>query len=87
LQEKLDVLIGQLRKDHHNVNILYQHVWNIDIDNGLDWISDQSEIDLVAIVHHPHFAFGGIFEGSHTQRLSRAIKIPLLVFNEIESVV
>ncbi|MET4139513.1 universal stress protein [Pedobacter sp. UYP1] len=64
--------------DHPKVK--YEKVWNTDFDSGLNWIIDQQEIDMVAIVHHRHHILEIIFSGSHTQRLSRHTEIPLLVF-------
>lgn len=79
-QLKVDVFLEELRKKIKQVSIVYEYVWNIDVDNGLDWITAQRDIDLIAIVHHPKGSIADIFTGSHTQKLSRKTKIPLLVF-------
>ncbi|MCQ6958710.1 universal stress protein [Mucilaginibacter aquariorum] len=60
--------------------IYYRHIKSMDVDHGLDWLSEHGQIDLLAMVHRPHPFFEKIFKGSHTQRLARHIRIPLLVF-------
>lgn len=63
----------------HNTNIVYEDIWDIDVDNGLDWITEQADIDLIAVVHHSHTFLESFFKGSHTQKLARCTEVPLLV--------
>lgn len=79
-QHKIDAFLNDVVGKINHPKIKYEKMWNIDIDNGLDWIVEQEDVDLVAIVHHHHNIFGRIFKGSHTQKLSRHIEVPLLVF-------
>lgn len=79
-QYKMDAYMNDVVAKINHPRIKYEKVWNIDVDSGLDWIIDQQEIDMVAIVHHRHHFLERIFSGSHTQRLSRHTEIPLLVF-------
>ncbi|MDR6782781.1 nucleotide-binding universal stress UspA family protein [Pedobacter africanus] len=60
--------------------IKYEYVWNIDVDNGLDWLAEQKDVDIIAMAHHAHNLLYKLFIGSHTHKLSRHTKIPLLVF-------
>jgi nucleotide-binding universal stress UspA family protein len=60
--------------------IYYRHIRSIDVDHGLDWLTEHGLIDMLAMVHHKHNILESIFEGSHTQTLARHIDLPLLVF-------
>lgn len=60
--------------------IYYRHIKSMDVDHGLDWLTEHGMIDLLAMVHRPHLFFEQLIKGSHTQRLARHIRIPLLVF-------
>lgn len=62
------------------VKVRYEYVWNIYADDGLVWIAEQPDVDMIALSHHRHQFIHRTFIGSHTQRLSRHVKIPLLVF-------
>jgi nucleotide-binding universal stress UspA family protein len=80
LQRKIDVFLNKIRSDISLSGLKYQYVWNIEIDEGLSWITEHEDLDLMAITHHHHSLLARILKGSHTQKLSRHIKIPLLVF-------
>lgn len=80
IQRKIDAFFNKIVSANNLPGIKYEYVWNIDIDNGLDWIAEQADLDMMAITHHRHNFLARIFKGSHTQRLSRHTKIPLLVF-------
>jgi len=82
-QHKIDAFLNDVIGKINHPKIKYEKMWNIDIDNGLDWIVEQKDVDLVAIVHQHHNIFGRIFKGSHTQKLSRHIEVPLLVFPSV----
>lgn len=60
--------------------IYYRHIKSMDVDHGLDWLTEHSMIDMLAMVHRPHDTLDRIFKGSHTQKLAKHVTIPLLVF-------
>jgi nucleotide-binding universal stress UspA family protein len=78
-QQEIDQFLDELRRQIKQINIVYEYVWNIDVDNGLDWVTEQPDTDLMAIVHQPHGPIAEFLKGSHTQKLARKTKIPLLV--------
>lgn len=80
LQHEIDVFFRDVISNTDFPEIKYEYVWNINIDDGLDWIAGQTDVDIVAIAHHHHHLLHRLFVGSHTQKLSRHTKIPLLVF-------
>ena len=68
--------------------IFYRHVRSMDVDAGLNWLTEHSMIDMLAMVHRPHDVLDRIFKGSHTQKLARHVTIPLIVLpNEFCSVI
>lgn len=78
-QARIDKFLNQIKKSIKGANVAYEYVWNIDIDNGLEWIAEQPDIDMVAMVHKHHSFLSGLFKGSHVQKFSRNTRIPLLV--------
>jgi len=80
IQRKIDAFLNKLISDIKFSSVKYEYVWNIDIDNGLDWIAGQENLDLIALTHHRRNLLARMFKGSHTQKFSRHTKIPLLVF-------
>lgn len=78
-QLQIDGFLGEIRKEITGANIAYEYVWNIGVDEGLVWIAEQRGIDMIAIVHKHHSFLSRLFKGSHVQKLSRNVHIPLLV--------
>jgi len=60
--------------------IYYRHVEHMTIDQGLDWLSQYGQIDLLAMVHRNNDIFQRIVQPSHTQKLAEHAELPLLVF-------
>jgi len=79
-QQLVDRFLSEVMAKANYGQIHYRHIKSIDVDHGLDWLSEHGMIDMLAMVHRPHPIFEKILKGSHTQRLARHIGIPLLVF-------
>ncbi|MBC8984900.1 universal stress protein [Pedobacter sp. N36a] len=79
MKRKIDAFFNKVSLCINFSIIKYDYVWNIDIDNGLDWIAEQGNYDMIAITHHKYNFLERMFKGSYTQKLSRHTKIPLLV--------
>jgi nucleotide-binding universal stress UspA family protein len=60
--------------------IHYQTFTNSSTDSGLDWVCQNGDIDILAMVHRSHTFVEGIFRGSRTQNMAGRIQIPLLIF-------
>ena len=58
----------------------YEPVWNKNVDQGLEWIAEQPDIDMVAMRHQKHHLLDKLFAGSRTKRFAGYTTIPLLVF-------
>ena len=82
LQAKIHAFIERIAREVVYPQIRFEYVWNIDTDNGLEWVAEQKVLDMIAIGHRRHNLLERIFKGSHTQKLSRHTKIPLLIFSQ-----
>jgi hypothetical protein len=60
--------------------IKYENLWHSDIDEGLRWIRNNKEIDMIAMVHLQHNLVDKLINGSYAHKLSRFTRVPLLIF-------
>jgi nucleotide-binding universal stress UspA family protein len=60
--------------------IYYRQVKNSAITKGLEWLSENAKIDMLAMSHTHRGFIGRLFKNSHAQNLARYTHIPLLVF-------
>ncbi|MGY4386475.1 nucleotide-binding universal stress UspA family protein [Pedobacter sp. UYP24] len=81
-QHEIDYFLSQVTDKVNYPNIYYRHVENKDTIDGLNWIAKNGLIDVFAMVHRKKTFLENLFTGSCTQKLSRNIDIPLLVFQE-----
>lgn len=72
--------IDQIRVLTGYDKIRYEPVWNSDIDQGLEWIAEQEDFDIVSMLHRKHNILDKIVSGSRTKRFARYTTTPLLVF-------
>ncbi|MBC7566774.1 MAG: universal stress protein [Pedobacter sp.] len=81
-QEKVDRFLNEVTNKVNYAKIYYKHIEDTDIGRGLNWIAKNGFIDIFAMVHRKKIFPGNLFNSSETQKLSRNIEIPLLVFQE-----
>ena len=79
-RNQADAFIKKLKDREHYSNISYHHFRGMNINDGLEWLCEHGQIDLLAMVHRPHSLLYRILTGCHTHHMARHIKIPLLVF-------
>lgn len=48
--------------------------------SGLDWLCENGQVDILAMVHRKYNFFDSLFRKSQTQKMASHIPIPLLVF-------
>jgi len=60
-------------------NIYHRHVNSERVKDGLDWIVENGQIDMLTMVHRKQGFFYRLFNGSYTLNMSDHIQIPLLV--------
>ena len=60
--------------------IFYRTIKSKSVTNGLDWLADNEEIDLLVLVHRKRNFFQRLLEGSVTHRMANHLTKPLLVY-------
>lgn len=79
-RKKIDEFLTEVTNKVNYHKIYYQHVLNNTVGDGLDWLAEYGQIQMLAMVHRKQKMLYRLFKGSHTQRIRRRIEIPLLVF-------
>lgn len=79
LQELIKQFMVNISNKANYSNIFYRKITHDQISKGLDWLCDNGEIDMLAMVHRSRNFFENLFKGSHTQKMASRISIPLLV--------
>lgn len=62
--------------------IYYRHINATSVEDGLKWLTENGQINILSMIHRHPSLFSKILEGSHTQKLARNIHLPLLVMPE-----
>jgi nucleotide-binding universal stress UspA family protein len=60
-------------------HIYFRQVYSERVKDGLDWIVENGQIDMLTMVHRNHGFFHHLRRGSYTINMSDHIQIPLLV--------
>ncbi|MGZ3871907.1 MAG: universal stress protein [Mucilaginibacter sp.] len=79
-KHRIDDFLTEVTAKADYPGIYYRDVKNKDVDRGLTWLYEHSQVDLLAMVHRPQHFLSKLVRGSHTQKLAKHITIPLLVF-------
>jgi nucleotide-binding universal stress UspA family protein len=80
LTKSLDDYLLDISNKADYPNIYYRFIKNERIEDGLDWLCQHGQVDMLAMVHQPHNLFAELFKGSHTKKMAGQIHLPLLVF-------
>ena len=64
----------------HFSNVHYALYKSNGAQSGLEWLCDNKQIDMLAMVHRSHNFIDSLFRGSQTQKIAGQIPIPLWVF-------
>lgn len=81
-QIKIDEFLNDVTCKVNYGKIYFKPIIANDIDKGLSWITKNTQVNMLAIVHRKLNFFNRIIAGSHTKKLAKHIKIPLLVLPE-----
>jgi len=60
--------------------IYYRAVKGLDVIHGLNWLAEHGQIDILAMVHRPHYFLNYLLKGGYTQKMARHVTMPLMVF-------
>lgn len=62
--------------------IYYRHINAKNVEEGLKWLTENGQIEMLAMIHrHPNL-ISRILDGSYTQKLATMVQLPLLVMPE-----
>lgn len=78
-QHTLNSFLSEITCRANYPKISYRHIQSIDVEHGLDWLTEHEHIDMLTMVHRPYDFFDNLFKQSYTQKMARHIHIPLLV--------
>ena len=75
----LDEFLIELSNKSNYHNIYYRIEKKPDAEDGLDWLCEHGQIDMLAMLHRPKDFLSSLISNSHTQKMAKHIQIPLLV--------
>lgn len=79
-EKKVTGFLNKVTDQVDYARIYYRDVKNKEVDQGLAWLMEHRNIEILAMVHRKHDLIERFFNASHTQRLARHTQLPLLVF-------
>jgi nucleotide-binding universal stress UspA family protein len=79
-EKKVTGFLNQVTNQVDYARIYYRDVKNKEVDQGLAWLLEHRNIEMLAMVNRKHDLVERFFNTSHTQRMSRHTQLPLLVF-------
>ncbi len=80
--EHINAFRTQLKNTISYDRIHYENVYCPKVEDGLCWLKDHGETDLLVMVHHRHNGINDFIKGSHSQKMARRTTIPLLIMPE-----
>ena len=81
LQLMADQLMAHLAEKTKYPRIYYRTLKDNSAENGLDWLCEHGQIDILAMNHGAYNFLDDVLHLSHTKNMAGRIKIPLMVFH------
>ena len=78
-KELADSLLSLADKSHFP-DIHYRMIKDNKVEDGLEWLSEHGELDVLAMVHQHRNLFAELFSHSHTKKMAANLQLPLMVF-------
>jgi nucleotide-binding universal stress UspA family protein len=78
-KELAESLLSVANKEHFP-NIHYRMIKDDKVEEGLEWLSEHGQLDMLAMVHQHRNLFAELFGNSHTKKMAEHLQLPLLVF-------
>jgi nucleotide-binding universal stress UspA family protein len=85
LGKKLADCLVDLSNKADYPHIYYRLISNNNIEEGLAWLCEHGQVDLLAMAHRSRNLFAEIFGSSHTKKMAGLSEVPLLVFPVINN--
>ena len=78
-KKNIEGFLRELSNKANYPNIYYRLVKSVTAENGLNWLCQFGDVDMLVMVHREKSLLRQLFEGSHTRKMIDQISIPLLV--------
>ncbi|RZK57755.1 MAG: universal stress protein [Pedobacter sp.] len=62
--------------------IYYRHIQQKNVNDGLMWLVEKGQTEILAMIHRHKGMFAELLNGSHTKQIAKSITLPLLVLPE-----
>jgi nucleotide-binding universal stress UspA family protein len=80
--KKEDEFLSNITAKVNYDKIFFRRINNARVGEGLDWLNEHGNIDMLVMIHRPLGLLGRMVKGSYTKKQADHICIPLLVFPE-----
>jgi nucleotide-binding universal stress UspA family protein len=80
-QHQIDAFLTEVSCKANYAKIYYRNIKSMDVEHGLDWLTEHGQIDMLVMVHRWHHFFNRIIAGSYTKKMVGHIHVPLLVYS------
>lgn len=84
---KANIFLKNVTGKINYAKIYYRHIQQKNINDGLLWLTQKGDVDILAMVHRKKGMFADFAFGSHTQKMAKTISIPLMVLPEGNEVI
>jgi nucleotide-binding universal stress UspA family protein len=81
-QKKVDNFLSDVTCKVDYPNIYYRSIQSSNVNEGVNWLTENGHIDIMAMVHRQEPFFTKLFKISHAPQLAKSIRVPLLIFPE-----
>ncbi|HWV70903.1 MAG TPA: universal stress protein [Pseudosphingobacterium sp.] len=78
-QQEIEAFLNEVTCKNNYDKIYYRHVQNKNIEEGILWLSENGQVDMLTMVHRAHNMFSKLLDDSKTKQLAKRIKVPLMV--------
>ncbi|WP_449436832.1 universal stress protein [Pedobacter steynii] len=82
-QHKIDAFLNEVTNKVNYHKVYYQHVMDTAVGDGLDWLAEYGQIQMLVMVHRKHNVLHQLFKGSYTQKLKKESTFPCWYFLRI----
>lgn len=79
-EKSVEKILLDICCDNNYPKIQYKAIKNAKEKQGLDWLIDTGEIDLLVVIHHHQDFFERLIKRSLSSKLASNLSIPLLIY-------
>jgi len=78
-EETMETFLHAVTCKNNDDKIYYRYIPQKNIENGILWLTENGQIDVLTMVHRPRGILNELLRGSRTKQIAKRIAIPLLV--------